>query len=236
MSEGFTATPLTGLGARLVPHDWAWAADEAAWIADNWARRRAERPAIFNGRVLLACACRIDGTVCEVDLFEAAFSDFIGYKDAAFPDASVANAFAAIVPRARDGSVLLGVMGPRTVNAGQVYFACGTPDLADCRENGRVDLAGSATREFREETGLTVPPGIPETWTLLRGGGQLAFLRPVEFPEDGAALRARMERHRCAEAEPELSGFVLARHAGDIDPSRMPGFVQAYLARALPDG
>ena len=146
------------------------------------------------------------------------------------------NAFAAIVPRTADGGILLGIMGGHTANAGRVYFPCGTPDLADVRAGGLVDLAGSAARELAEETGLTLPTSAPEAWILARGEGQLAFLRPVYVGKEAEAVRTRMEHHRLAEAEPELAGFVVARHVGDIDPSRMPGFVRAYLARVFEGG
>lgn len=231
MSDPFAVTRIDRPTARLVPHDWGWARDEAGAIAANWQRRHAERPAMFDGRVLLTCGWRIDGTACAVDLFEVAFSQFLGFRDAGSPDPGVANAFAAIVPVASDGAVLLGVMGAHTANAGQVYFPCGTPDLADLRAEGLVDLAGSAEREFFEETGLSLPAEAPEVWWLLAGEGQMAALRPVRFAEDAEALRARMERHRRAEADPELAGFVTARGQADIDPARMPGFVRAYLSR-----
>lgn len=229
MSDRFTVTRIARPSARLVRHDWVWARENTEAIARNWQRRHAERPSMFDGRVLLACGWRIDGTACAVDLFEVAFSQFLGFRDAGSPDPGVANAFAAIVPLSRDGAVLLGQMGAHTANAGQVYFPCGTPDLADLRAEGRVDLAGSAEREFLEETGLSLPADAPEEWWLLVGEGQVAALRPVRFAEDAATLLARMERHRRSEADPELAGFVTARGADDLDPVRMPGFVQAYL-------
>ncbi|NEU13324.1 NUDIX hydrolase [Methylobacterium sp. BTF04] len=233
MSDTFTVTRITALTARRVPYDWAWARDNAGFVSENWARRIAERPALFDGRVLLACACRIADDAGTVDLFEVAFSQFLAFRDAGSPDPDVANVFAAIVPRARDGAALLGVMGGHTANAGQIYFPCGTPDLADLREGDRVDLVGSAERELLEETGIALPPDAPDEWLLLSGDGQRAFLRPVHFPEDGDALLARMERHRRAEADAELDGFVIVRGAADIDSARMPGWVRTYLANAF---
>lgn len=233
MSEGFTLTPIETVTARLVPYDWAWARENAAFVAENWARRRAARPGLFDGRVLLACAWRIAEAACFVDLFEVSYARFLAYRDAGSPDGSVLNAFAAIVPQGSDGTVVLGVMGGHTANAGQIYFPCGTPDLEDVRENGRVDLAGSATREFFEETGLSLPSHAPERWLLVRDGEQLAFLRPVVFDETASVLLHRMERHRLAETEPELAGFVALGAPGEIDPSRMPAFVRAYLRHAL---
>ena len=97
-----------------------------------------------------------------------------------------------------------------------------------------VDLTGSAARELAEETGLALPDDADTAWVLLEGEGQLAFLRPVRFPEPAAALVARIAAHLDGEAEPELAGMHVVRGAGDIDAGRMPGFVRAYLATAFP--
>lgn len=230
MSDGFGRVALTGIAARLVPFAWPWAQAQAHFVAGNWERRVARRSGLFDGRVLLACGWRVDDGLCSIDLFETSYAAFIAHRDAGSPDLSVANAFAAIVPRASDGGVVLGIMGGHTANAGQVYFPCGTPDRGDVRGDSRVDLAGSAVRELAEETGMDLPDAACESWLLLRGEGQLGFLRPVTFPLDAETLRARMERHRAAEADPELAGFLVARGSGDIDPARMPGLVRAYLA------
>jgi 8-oxo-dGTP pyrophosphatase MutT (NUDIX family) len=231
LSDAFTLTPLRHLDARLVAYDWAWARDNADAIARNWERRRAQAPTMFDGRVLLACACRVEADACTIDLFEAAYSSFIAFRDAGSPDPAVANAFAALVPWTVDGAVLLGIMGGFTANAGQAYFPCGTPDRSDVRADGRVDLAGSAVREFREETGIGLALDAPGDWMLASGEGQRAFLRPVRFAEDAVTLLVRMEAHRRSEATPELAGFLSVRGPDDLDVARMPGFVRAYLAR-----
>ncbi|MGV7030279.1 NUDIX hydrolase [Methylobacterium symbioticum] len=239
MSEGrpygFEVLSLARIEARLVTYDWAWARDNAERVAQNWERRRAARPALFDGPVLLACDCAVTESGCRVDFFETTYSRFIAYRDGGSPDGHVANAFAAIVPWSADGAVLMGEMGPQTANAGQIYFPCGTPDRDDVRGDA-VDLAGSAGRELGEETGLDLPEDAGESWVLLRGDGQLAFLRPVRFGETAAQLGARMERHRRQEADPELARVVTVRGAADIDGGRMPPFVRAYLAAAFADG
>ena len=234
-APGFSLTRLERVSARRVDHDWAWARDNAEAIDRNWQRRKAKTPGLFDGPVYLASACAVTDGACEASLFEVPYSRFIAFRDAGVPDALVANAFAAIVPHSRDGAVLLGVMGTHTANAGQIYFPCGTPDPGDLRDDGSVDLAGSAAREFLEETGLTLPEGAEEGWVLLRGDGQLAFLRPVRFDSDAEILKARIEAHRGGEDEPELAHCVIARSRADIDAARMPGFVQAYLASVFPE-
>lgn len=240
MSEGrpygFEVVRLSHIEARLVAYDWAWARDNAERIAENWRRRLALQPGLFDGPVLLACFCAIADGACRVDFFETSYAAFIAYRDGGSPDGHVANAFAAVVPWSADGAVLLGQMGPHTANAGQIYFPCGTPDRDDVR-GAVVDLARSAVRELREETGLALPGGVADAmageWALLRGDGQLAFLYPARFPETAEALAARMERHRLAEDEPELERVVTVRGADAIDADRMPPFVRAYLASAF---
>ncbi|MCJ2030041.1 NUDIX hydrolase [Methylobacterium sp. J-043] len=233
-APGFSLTPLERVSARRVEHDWAWARDNAEAIDCNWERRRVDTPGLFDGPVYLASGCAIADGSCEASLFEVRYSRFLAFRDAGVPDALVANAFAAIVPHSRDGAVLLGVMGAHTANAGQIYFPCGTPDPGDLRDDGTVDLAGSAARELLEETGLTLPEGAAEEWVLLRGDGQLAFLRPVHFDGSAETLKTRIESHRGPEDEPELARSVIARSRADIDAARMPGFVQAYLASIFP--
>ena len=110
-----------------------------------------------------------------------------------------------------------------------------------------VEIGGSAVvvsegtlhvdceREFFEETGLPLPKGAAQDWVLLRGDGQLAFLRPVRVDCDTEALKAKIDAHRGHEDEPELAHSVIARSRADIDAGRMPGFVQAYLASVFPE-
>jgi 8-oxo-dGTP pyrophosphatase MutT (NUDIX family) len=218
--------------AALGPFDWAWARDNRARIEAHWARRRADRPAMFNGRVMLARAMAERDGVCHAALFETDYATLTAFRDLGFPDPGILNVFAAVAPRSRDGAYLLGRMNGHTANAGQVYFACGTPDPEDVRSGGRVDLGASALRELHEETGL-VPPETEGGWTIVREGGHLAFLRPMQFAEDADTLLARARAHLAAEAVPELADVVAVRGPGEIDPATMPLYAQAFLRDAF---
>ena len=228
-----TLTPARRIDARMVAHDWPWARDNRAAIQAHWEKRRAERPAMFNGTALMLRRWSLTEGVLEAELFEAEYAALTALKDWGFPDGSVLNVFAAAVPRTRDGTFLLGEMGPHTAAAGRVYFPCGTPDPTDIGAGGRVDLAASALRELREETGLVAPDGADSGWIVVRDGGLMALLRPVQLAEDEAVVRERIAAHLAAEAEPELSAIVGVRGPSDLDPARMPGFVRHYLASVL---
>ena len=232
MSEGFRSTKLADVTARFVDHDWAFPRTHEAAIAAHWQARIARSPGMFDGTVLLCCAHEVVDRIARLDLFATRYSSFTYYRHIRHADPQIRNAFAAIVPWTADGAILLGEMGAHTANAGQLYFPCGTPDPDDVRGDS-VDLAGSAARELAEETGLALPEEADTAWIMLEGENQLAFLRPVRFPEPAAMIAARIADHLGSEAEPELAGLHSVRSAAEIDPARMPGFVQAYLATAF---
>lgn len=234
---GVTITPARRVEARMVAHDWAWARENRKRIAAHWEARRAARPAMFNGTALMLRRFDLADGVLTAELFETEYAALIALKDWGFPDGSVLNVFASAVPRTADGTYILGEMGPHTAAAGRVYFPCGTPDPSDIGEGGRVDLAASALRELREETGLVAPEGPDPGWAIVREGGLMALLRPVPLAGDEAAVMAAIADHLAAEAEPELSAIVPVRRRADLDPARMPGFVRHYLEAVLsPDG
>ena len=216
------------------PRAWPFAVARAQDVAAHWALQRAQRPGLFDGRVLLAESWeverRADAEVLVTRHFDAPFSAFLAWRDFGFPDASVRNCFAAAVLLARDGAYVLGRMGAQTANAGRVYFPCGTPDMDDVRD-GRVDLAGSVLRELEEETGLRPDEVACDAgWTIVFEGARLACMKIVRVDASADVLVARIEAFLRAQREPELSGLQVARGPQDLSPD-MPPFTRAYLAR-----
>jgi 8-oxo-dGTP pyrophosphatase MutT (NUDIX family) len=218
---------------EIVVESWRWefAHARAAEIAGHFAARQRERPALWNGRVLLLHRFAVENGVLRGASFETDYANFLAWRDWGCPDAGVFNVFAAAALQAADGAFLVGRMAPFTSIAGQWLFPCGTPDPKDVRA-GMLDLAGSARRELFEETGLEIgamqaQPG----WTLVRDSGFIALLKRVTVNESAEDLRARIARYLAREAQPEFSELRILRGIADIDPD-MPRFLQTYLAAA----
>ena len=221
------------VAARLDPHRWAWAEENAAAVAARWARRKAERPAIFDGRVLMLAGMEAAGDRCEARFFETGYAAMTAWLDSGCPGGPVRNGFAMGALCGADGRFILGRMGAHTVNAGQLYFPAGTPDLADVAPCGAVDLAGSLLREITEETGLgasdwTVAP----RWTIVEEEGRVAFMRLVRLPWPAEVACGRIRRFLAAQAQPELADVEIVSSPADLDPARMPAFLTTFLTAA----
>jgi hypothetical protein len=133
---------------------WPFAETRRTEIAAHFAVKQREKPALWNGRVLLGRNPVFAGDRLSASYFETDFASFLAWRDWGFPDASVFNGFGMGALCCADGAFVLGEMGQHTANAGRIYFPSGTPDLDDIRE-GTLDISGSVTRELEEETGLT---------------------------------------------------------------------------------
>jgi 8-oxo-dGTP pyrophosphatase MutT (NUDIX family) len=220
--------PVDRLELAYRPRAWAFAEENRASIERHFAACRENKPHLWNGRVLLLREYALCGRTMRGEFFEAEFASFLAWRDWGFPDRSVANCFAQGALRASDGAFLLGVMSPRTANAGRIYFPSGTPEPGDMRGD-RVDLAGSLMREVAEETGLTSEVFLPQRgWRAVPAGPRLALIKVLNAPQPAEALRERILGHVAADPAAELSDVRIVRDARDFDPM-MPDFVIAFL-------
>ena len=229
--ENGTIVRLSRVDATVEPYDWAFARENAKEIAAHWADISANKPAMFNGRVMLQHRAAIRDGVFEAGYFETDYAAFMTWRDAGYPGPAIRNGFAMAALRASDGAFLCGKMGDHTANAGKVYFAAGTPDRDDARPDGTLDLAGSVTRELGEETGLRIGElRVGEGWTALIEQGRIAFMREVRIDLAADEARALMlERMKNLEEE-ELSDIVVVRDLAETEKHDMPPFMRRYLA------
>jgi 8-oxo-dGTP pyrophosphatase MutT (NUDIX family) len=219
---------VSALDLVVEPWEWPFAEERRAEIAAHFELKQREKPAIWNGRVLLGRNPVFSGERLSAGYFETDFASFLAWRDWGFPDATVFNGFGMGALRCADGAFVLGEMGQHTSNAGRIYFPSGTPDLDDIND-GAVDIAGSVARELEEETGLVPADYESEAhWHCVYTGPALAMIRLLHVDMPGDALRARIEANLAVQRQPELSAIHLVRGTRDLRPS-MPRFVTAFI-------
>jgi 8-oxo-dGTP pyrophosphatase MutT (NUDIX family) len=210
--------------------DFVWPFEQTgrAEIDAHFAVRKADKPELWNGRVLLGRDPVFGDDRLSAQYFETDFAAFLAWRDWGFPDQTVFNGFGMGALRANDGAFALGEMGQHTANAGRVYFAGGTPDPTDLR-GARVDIAASVAREVEEETGLTPADyRAAPAWDCVVTGASVAMMRLLDVDLPGETLRAKIEANLAAQTAPELAAIHLVRDARDFTAA-MPRFVTAFI-------
>lgn len=212
------------------PKPWTFAIERLAEIEAYFSALQTENPTLWNGRVLMLHHYEMTDDVFRGDYLETDYASFAAWIHWGRPPAGVYDCFGAAAVLAADGAFLLGVMGEGTLNAGNIYFPCGTPDPGDIVD-GRVDLDYSVRRELKEETGLdevefSAEPG----WTAVVDGGLIALIKVLRSHESAETLYGRVTEYLGREQQPELAGIRIVRGPADFDPA-MRSFAVAFLAR-----
>ncbi len=221
------------LEAAYRPCPWDFARDESARIDAHWRQCLAEKPKLFDGRVLLLRHAEFlstaEGVLFRGDFFETDFRNFLAWGDFGFPDHEVYNCFSMAALRSRDGAWLLGEMGPHTMNSGRIYFAAGTPDRNDIFGD-RVDLAASVAREMEEETGFTPDEAQASSgWRVVVDGQKIACMQERFLDLSAQEACAQAAKFIAADPEAELARLHAVRSLEDLDAERMPDFIQVFL-------
>ncbi len=223
------------LDFRLKLGTWDFARDRADEIAAHWARRKAEQPRLFNGRVLMLGRHELRGGVLSGDFFETDFMNFLAWREFGFPSSNALNGFAMAALRGSDGAFLLGEMSEHTASAGRVYFAAGTPDPQDAFGDV-VDLYASVTRELTEETGLRPEEAeIARGWIVARDASHVACMKPIRLKETAAQAKARIDAWLAADPHPEFVRMHVIGGAAEITQATPP-FVRDFLVYMFEGG
>jgi 8-oxo-dGTP pyrophosphatase MutT (NUDIX family) len=230
MKETVSAVHIDRLELTVAPQRWAFADERRADIDAYFAALQREKPAIWNGRVLLLHHQVVSGGVFRGAYLETDYASFAAWRHWGRPGAAVCDCFSAAAIVAADGAFLLGVMGAHTFNAGRSYFPCGTPDPDDIVA-GQVDLDFSVRRELKEETGFDLTEFAAEPgWTTVVDLPLIAHIKVLRSRDSAEALRARVLGHLARERQPELADIRIVRGPADFDPT-MPRFVTTFLAQ-----
>jgi 8-oxo-dGTP pyrophosphatase MutT (NUDIX family) len=214
----------------LQPKVWDFAAGRRAEIETFFLQLQAQQPALWNGRVLLMHRHLLDDGVLRGWFLETDYASFAAWQRWGQPAAAIYDCFGAAAVMAADGAFLVGVMAMHTLNAGHIYFPCGTPDASDI-VGGKVDFEFSVRRELREETGLDAAELATEPgWTIVVDGVLIAAIKVLRSTLAADPLRARILDRLALEQQAELSDICIVRSSADFDPMMRP-FVKAFLAQ-----
>jgi 8-oxo-dGTP pyrophosphatase MutT (NUDIX family) len=221
---------VTTLDLTVQPWLWPFAEARRAEIDAHFAGKQAEKPQLWNGRILLGRNPVFSSGHFSASYFASDFASFLAWRDWGFPDPDVFNGFGMGALRCADGAFVLGEMGRHTSNAGRIYFPSGTPDLDDISD-GAVDIAGSVAREVEEETGLTPADyRAGAHWDCVVSGAAIAMIKILNVDSSGEALRARIEANLGRQHQPEFSAIHLVRGTSDLTAA-MPRFVTAFIEK-----
>src|SRR5215471_6663366 len=229
MKETPSISHIDRLDLSFTPKSWDFASQRRSDIDAFFAALQRDKPAIWNGRVLLMHRRAVKDGVLHGEFLETDYASFAAWRYWGWPPANVRDCFGAAAILTADDAFLLGVMGSHTFNAGKIYFPCGTPDPKDI-VGDKVDLELNVKRELHEETGLKFAEFVREPgWTMVTDGPLIAQIKVLRSKETSAVLRGRILMHLAAEQHPELVDIRIIRKLADIDPA-MPRFVAAFLA------
>ena len=219
---------VAALDLRFEPWTWPFADTRGAEITAHFTELQRKKPAVWNGRILLARDPVFAQGRLSASYFEADFASFLAWRDWGFADLGVVNGFGMGALRSADGAFVLGEMAQHTANAGRIYFPSGTPDLGDIRGD-TVDIEGSVKRELEEETGLTPSDYQAEAdWHCVVSGASIAMIKLLRVDCSGESLRAKIEAILARQSEPELAAVHLVRSVADLT-ANMPRFVTAFI-------
>ncbi|SMH46620.1 NUDIX hydrolase [Mesorhizobium australicum] len=200
------------------PHPYELAHREA--IVANWDLEKAEKPALFNGKVMLFSSIRWADGRLDARCHVANYATFMHWRRMR-PDTSAEHLYAHAMPVSSDGALIAIRMAGHTVNAGRVYFAAGSLEPEDITGD-RIDLAANMAREVREETGLDLGAARAEAgyhgWSSDSG---TVLVRRYFLDRSADELVEDIRRHIATDPDPEIDEAIVIRNADDLPEGLM---------------
>lgn len=205
--------------------------DLRASVAGRWAAMVEANPHLWDGRILGVSPPVIgeDG-ILRSEAREDAFSAFLTWREAGFPEMGIRNLFGSALVVSADGFLILGLMGDDTANAGRIYPPGGSLEPRDVLENGRVDVAGSTEMELTEETGLHPADARRGKLVAVIDGPRISIGQAFHFDASADALLTQIRANLDRQEHRELADVVALKRAADAAGR---GQVMAYTAALL---
>jgi len=182
--------PVTSLDLRCSGGGWSFEHTHREAIARHWDGVIAANPRLWNGRTLICTGAEVKAGVFRAELAEIDYASFV---------ASVVNCFGVPAVFSADGALLIGVMGPTTLNAGKAYPPSGSLEPRDVRPDGSIDILGNMRTELLEETGLDLAEATP---------GAMAAIFDMVRAINQALERGRLPEGQLQEVRLGLAGLL----------------------------
>ena len=227
------AVPLRDCILNLTDAAWPFERERATDIETHWREAVAEKPAMWDGRVLLMLDWTFEDGLLTGAFADVAYSSYHAWKTWNFPDRSVVNCFGSAMILSSDGALLYGVMAASTSNGGKIFPVAGMLDHNDVGPGGAIDIFASIGRELEEETGIPVSECRRGDRFALRDGQLLSIAEILHFDETAEALARRIRAMIAADPDPELEDVVIIRRASDLDKERSLGFAHGIAEHIL---
>ncbi|MBZ9748606.1 hypothetical protein LB516_25565 [Mesorhizobium sp. CO1-1-7] len=226
--------PVDAIDVRLDPGPHPFAVENAAAIAENWRGEIEANPALFDGIVVLLSELAYRDRSLIGRCHAVNYSTFMLWRKRR-ENSGAEHAYAHAVLVAGDNALVAIRMGPRTVSAGRVYFAAGSFEPIDFRD-GLVDVDFNMMREVREETGIDLSNARRGVrWHALSTASGTVIFRRYHVDASADEIARRISAFVATEADPEIEGPVIIRHAGDLPDGLSPHMkplIEWHFARA----
>lgn len=205
------------LRLRVIDTPWPLAVENAAAIADHFARRTAANPSFYDGEVFVLRDIWQEGTGIGATLSLERFSSFLYWRDGLADDGRTLDGFGAALVRSAEGHVLAVEASPTTLNAGRIYLPGGFIDARDVGTDRMIDIDASIARELTEETGLEVRalqrlPG----YLVARLGRHCCLCAEFRSMLGAEDLRRQMLAGAARDEARELADVVIIRDEHDL--------------------
>lgn len=211
--------PVSAVSVRLDPEQHPFEAANAVAIEENWRRASARNPALFDGRVALLSGLGWRDGVLDGRCHLVRYATLLYWRDNG-PTAYAGHIYTHAMLVSSDNALVAARMGPTTANAGLVYFAAGSFEVGDF-PGGVADPEFNMRREVAEETGIELAgvPHEPHFHVMSKATGTVLFRRYF-LGRTADELAADVHAHVAGQADPEIVGPVVIRHAADL-PDRL---------------
>lgn len=223
--------PIDGVDIRFAPGPWPMPEHLRAAVPGRWAALLEANPHLWDGRILGVSTPTVgeDG-ILRAEAREDAFSAFLTWREAGFPEMGIRNLFGSALVVSADGYLILGVMGEDTANAGRIYPPGGSLEPRDVLEDGRVDVARSTEIELTEETGLDAADARRGNLIAVLDGPRVSIGQAFHFDASAGELLGEIRANLDGQEHRELADVIAVRRSAD---GAGRGQVMAYAAALL---